>query len=375
MAAARTTAGHLIHVSFHFAPPPEVSRLRVCFLDGATKSQPDEFVVAELTMAVVDEHYAPKKKKKRKKKKPELLLLRYGETVLPVGDEVLCWVDLSHGILFSNVFGESPKLRYVLLPVKSYIGNVCVTAGGIAVKFVNIFPRCCCGGEGMTECHRSLHAYTINTWSLRMDDMTWVMDGMLDSTELWALNAYKGLPRVQLVFPFVSLDNPHVIFFAVDEHKVNGSKWIIMVDLKSKALLSTCPSTNTGYGPSNGTDVFPSRISDFLNPYPTNSSNNSSSTTENHLNIVAPTVKETRANNDEISAEASCNLSIDPAMQASKILTVFQQTICYGLAHHDILKAYNFLSHDNGRRFKALSELPISLRKEWLLMEIKAGEA
>ncbi|TVU26627.1 hypothetical protein EJB05_29181, partial [Eragrostis curvula] len=362
----------------------------------------DEFVVAELTMVLVRDGYAPNKKMKPMKK-VQLLLLRHDEwtierptvthvdgevdellsswktsTVLAVGDEMLCWVDVSHGLLFLNVFDESPELRYVPLPLKPYEGNVCVTvtAAGKVLKFVIIFPRCCCGGEGATKCHRSLDAYTINTWSLRMDDMTWVMDGMLDSTEIWALDAYKGLPKVQLVRPFVSVDDPHVICFAVSEYyKIKGGDWLIMFDLKSKALLSTRPRRNGDYGHGHGMNVFPSRISDFLNPNASSScSNGSLLTNKSHVNIVAPTVKEIRANNDKISARASCNVSFNPAMQASEILMVFQQTTSYGLANDDFLKAFNILRHDNGRRFKALLDVPISLRKDWLLMEIKAGE-
>ncbi|KAL6653270.1 hypothetical protein ACP70R_008848 [Stipagrostis hirtigluma subsp. patula] len=83
-------------------------------------------------------------------------------TVLPVGERLLCWVDVSQGLIFSNVFDENPTLQYVPLPLDALdllFGpeslpvdvedplsrarrDVCVTAGGI-VKFVDILPRCC----------------------------------------------------------------------------------------------------------------------------------------------------------------------------------------------------------------------------------------
>ncbi|KAL6653267.1 hypothetical protein ACP70R_008845 [Stipagrostis hirtigluma subsp. patula] len=115
-------------------------------------------------------------------------------------------------LIFSDVFDESPVLRYVPLPAEALepcpgpgpSRNLSITAGG-TVKFVNVFPRCCCGGEATTNCRRSQHAYTIKTWTLRMADMAWVMDGMVDTTELWALDAYKGLPRVQLCNPVASM--------------------------------------------------------------------------------------------------------------------------------------------------------------------------
>ena len=46
-----------------------------------------------------------------------------------------------------------------------------------------------------------------------------------------------------------------------------------------------------------------------------------------------------------------------------------------GLARDYMLKAYSILCNGNGRRLKNLLGLPMHLRKDWLLMEIKASEA
>ena len=65
-----------------------------------------------------------------------------------------------------------------------------------------------------------------------------------------------------------------------------------------------------------------------------------------------------------------------PAASAEEttILAVLQEIP--GLAREDMLKAYSILSHDsNGRRFRSLLGLPVDLRKDWLLMEIKSSEA
>jgi len=75
---------------------------------------------------------------------------------------------------------------------------MCATAGGGARKFVDIFPRCCCGGRASTYCRRSYETCTVHTWTLRMVDMAWVMDDIVDVAELWALDAYHGLPCLQL---------------------------------------------------------------------------------------------------------------------------------------------------------------------------------
>ncbi|CAN6374480.1 unnamed protein product [Urochloa humidicola] len=47
-----------------------------------------------------------------------------------------------------------------------------------------------------------------------------------------------------------------------------------------------------------------------------------------------------------------------------------------GLNRDDLLKAYRILSHDgSGRRFRSLMGLPTHLRKDCVLLEIRASEA
>ncbi|TVU02297.1 hypothetical protein EJB05_52206, partial [Eragrostis curvula] len=41
-----------------------------------------------------------------------------GSSVIPVGEDMLCWVCLYRGLIFSKVYDESPGLRYVPLPAK-----------------------------------------------------------------------------------------------------------------------------------------------------------------------------------------------------------------------------------------------------------------
>jgi hypothetical protein len=71
----------------------------------------------------------------------------------------------------------------------------------------------------------------------------------------------------------------------------------------------------------------------------------------------------------------SCKSSPEPAMEASAILAALQEIPSYGMDRDDMLKAYSILSCDDGRRFGSLLGLPKNLRKDWLLMEIKATEA
>ncbi|KAF8711092.1 hypothetical protein HU200_029098 [Digitaria exilis] len=200
---------------------------------------------------------------------------------------------------------------YVELPVDPCYGepeknrNVCATACGGALKFVNVFPRCCCGRR------RADGAYVINTWTLRMSDMEWVRDAMVDATELWALDAYKGLPRVPLSHPVVSMDEPYVICFVLAETDEETYDQMVADEAGDSILQSSCET----------------------------------------------------------------KLSVEPAVKASEILAVLQEIPSYGLDRDDMLKtAYRVLNHGDGHRFRSLLSLPTDLRKPWLLMEIKASE-
>ncbi|TVT99933.1 hypothetical protein EJB05_54674, partial [Eragrostis curvula] len=162
------------------------------------------------------------------------------DTVVPVGDRLLCWIDLSRGVIFADVFEDKPGLRYVSLPAEApcyrYMNsrNVCATADGV-VKFVHIVSthRCGCGGVDSSKCPASCYACIVQTWTLKMGDMVWVTDGTVDATELYALDAWKGLPRVQLECPVVSAEDPMVICFIVRQEM---TQWLVMVDTRSRTV-------------------------------------------------------------------------------------------------------------------------------------------
>ncbi|KAJ1256510.1 hypothetical protein BS78_K012500 [Paspalum vaginatum] len=320
---------------------------------GLLRRREDEIVVAELKLA---EPTTPPQE-------AELLLLRSNRwsntcTVLPVGDFLLCWVDLFCGLLLCDVFEESPVLQHVPLPTEAAMPlsgpgpsrNVCITTGG-AVKFIDVVPRCCCGGVGSTHCQRSRHAYTISTWTLRMKDMVWVMDALVDATELWALDAYKGIPRVPLRCPILSMDDgdPHAICFLVCEWR----KYILSVYRQS-------------VGVSLDDRILPTRVSYYLDSNPCSGKSESSVTKGPVDMIPSPVVGD--------SAEASSMEFVEPGLQLSAILAVFQEIACYGLDRDDMLKACSILRQDYGRRFRSLLRVPKNLRKDWLLTEINATQ-
>jgi len=88
----------------------------------------------------------------------------------------------------------SPKLRHVPLPGPPYDPNNytddlppladsytlgAIAGASAAVRYVAIKPRCCCGGLGRSSCQRSLHAFTVTTWTLALsmdEPVAWVKD-------------------------------------------------------------------------------------------------------------------------------------------------------------------------------------------------------
>lgn len=82
-------------------------------------------------------------------KRLELLHCWMTDAVVPVGDRFLCWVNYLCGVIFADVWNETPELRHVRLPVDpergrrnnpaSFYRAVCA-AGDDEVRFVHVSP-------------------------------------------------------------------------------------------------------------------------------------------------------------------------------------------------------------------------------------------
>ena len=106
------------------------------------------------------------------------------------------------------------------------------------------------GGPGWGTCPHSTFAFTVTTWTMSLstsgeeEPVAWVVDGVLDCEELWAMPGYEGLPRVPPVCPVVSPDNPDVVCFKVSNGCLVGyynyqeKVWMLEVDTRRKVLLS-----------------------------------------------------------------------------------------------------------------------------------------
>ena len=126
-------------------------------------------------------------------------------------------------------------------------------------------------------------------------------------------------------------------------------------------------------------DVVPSRVSCYLDPSkPSSSANSVSSSREIPSPVVAVDEMQTQTDDAGGSEERrpSCGSPAETATtQLSAISAALQEIPSYGMDRDDMLKAYSILSRDNGRRLGSLLGIPWNLRKDWLLMQIKADDA
>uniref|UniRef100_A0A0D9XPM6 DUF1618 domain-containing protein n=1 Tax=Leersia perrieri TaxID=77586 RepID=A0A0D9XPM6_9ORYZ len=323
------------------------------------------------------------------------------DMVFPIADRLLCWVDLYRGVILCNPFDERPHLLYVSLPVDapkdkfdrefgdySINPRLCpiekrgfwVSDDGTELRFVNISPRCCCGSSGITSCHNSNNAFVITSWTMRMKEMTWVMEAMVDATEFWSLEAYAGLPNVRPKHPLVSMDNPHLIFFVVEEERqrkkshVDRAKWLVMFDMRSKTMLSVIRYDESDRRIAQSSyyhTYFPSKITNYFTFNETSS------------NVANKTLANKLAISDIIASYSSRSSSCMPSAklehsQVSKVVASAKEIFSAleeipELACDDLLRAYSILCYDiSQHRFRSLMGLPMSLRKRWLLLEIKS---
>ncbi|CAL5091829.1 unnamed protein product [Urochloa decumbens] len=303
------------------------------------------------------------------------------DSVVPVDDRLLCFVHLRCGVMLLDVFAETPTVQYVPLPMdphdygRGLKRNVCTTEGGGTLKFVNIFGRCCCGGAASCDCKHSLHAYIIHTWTMRVSngDAGWVKDGMVDATELWTLDAYKGLPCDPLDRPVVSIDEPEVICFRLCNPKYDNPRnrelWQILVNMRSKTILSVSRhEEDLGYCYTRD-KLIPSKVSYFLNTCPdSGTSDDATLTGQSQVDIErSPSVVV------GVQPKGGGDAS-NQTVQASDIFEALQEIPSYGLLGPDEVKAYRILWSNNGCRLRSLLRLPKSIRKDWLLIEIKDSE-
>ncbi|KAF8745053.1 hypothetical protein HU200_013465 [Digitaria exilis] len=138
------------------------------------------------------------------------------------------------GFLLCDVADEeSPKVRYVPLPP-----GVCWAPKGY--------------DDGEPKHSKNMGAAGASTVSMD-DPLMWVRDGEIDCDEIWGQLGYEGLPQANLECPIMSLDEPNVVCFLVNNCPfVNRYEdrmvWMIKLNIKTKALLSAVQYSKDVWG-------------------------------------------------------------------------------------------------------------------------------
>jgi hypothetical protein len=111
------------------------------------------------------------------------------------------------------------------------------------MKLVIIAPHRC------SHCGCSEHATDIDRWTLKTDDMAWVLEtetNIVDSTELWMLPNKPGYARVHLVYPVASMNGDgHVVASMTGGGDVVSAKSAVPKEDEDEHM-SLCVSTPSG---------------------------------------------------------------------------------------------------------------------------------
>jgi hypothetical protein len=83
-------------------------------------------------------------------------------------------------------------------------------------------------------------------------------------------------------------------------------------------------------------------------------------------------VRDNNSSNPMLQPSSFAELASVQALQ--EMFEALQEIPSYGLGT-DKVKAYRILNSDNGHRLRSLLRLPKDMRKDWLLMQIKASYA
>lgn len=156
----------------------------------------------------------------------------------------MAFVDYKTGLMFCDIFSYSPKLQYVKFPVpvrKVNFSSDNVQEEGVPLDSYRTVGVC--GGKikfvSVDSCCSKTTGPTIKTWTLRIPEMVWEKDSILDVKHLWA-TAFKAsrLPRWVPRFPVVDAQDPDILHFVLLGPNYHDRVWIVTIDMKTATLKS-----------------------------------------------------------------------------------------------------------------------------------------
>ncbi|GJM84739.1 hypothetical protein PR202_ga00439 [Eleusine coracana subsp. coracana] len=181
------------------------------------------------------------------------------DTVVPIGS-YLCWVDYClGGILLCDVFGGSFDLDYLPFPAKmpdldrdqhgrlwaDVYQTVGVNEDNDVIKFILVVR-----GDGNMIEDRFVpdFGFIATSWTLKITapQRDWEIDAIIESDDLWNLDAFALLPHTSLQFSLVSMADPNIIYFTLREKGAEDvgyeydDIWLVGIDMPNKAVNSSC---------------------------------------------------------------------------------------------------------------------------------------
>ncbi|XP_020193664.1 uncharacterized protein [Aegilops tauschii subsp. strangulata] len=238
----------------------------------------DEFAVAELQITWSKKPpelhiFCPSRSNRWEFKQPPVILIDCqddisledllfhwdADMVVPFGS-YLCWVDYCRGIMFCNVFDDSPEILFLNFPAKvPNLRDNCHSTGWVdacqtvgvtscgAMKFVTVVRS---DGQIIGD-FKGSSDFTVTSWTLRITElnkMTWDKTDELTSNELWSLDGFAStLPRTPLQFPVISMNDPNVLCFVLGQRVAEHcyyDHWSVSVDISRKTIKGFFPYVN-----------------------------------------------------------------------------------------------------------------------------------
>lgn len=166
----------------------------------------------------------------------------------------ICWICYyTGGILFYDVFAETPNISYLGLPThrrpsyrqRGFLEvnrSICVTGGGDVLKYTSVVRTDgrLCGPLEPRQGYRIIADILKTTES---GDMEWVQDTFATAYEFWRHNTSERLPRdVVPEYPLLSMDDPSIIHFLLSEEgeKINKVS-VVTMDMVTNKMISVVP--------------------------------------------------------------------------------------------------------------------------------------
>lgn len=166
----------------------------------------------------------------------------------------ICWICYyTGGILFYDVFAETPNISYLGLPThrrpsyrqRGFLEvnrSICVTGGGDVLKYTSVVRTDgrLCGPLEPRQGYRIIADILKTTES---GEMEWVQDTFATAYEFWRHNTSESLPRDAVPeYPLVSMDDPSIIHFLLSEEgeKINKVS-VVTMDMVTNKMISVVP--------------------------------------------------------------------------------------------------------------------------------------